>query len=364
MASIKLSIAEPCHENWDAMLPEDKGRFCLSCQKTVVDFTAMNDRQVFDYFKNYQGNTCGQFSNQQLGRELTKPKTHSIGRWKYFWQLLLPAFFAFQKVQAQPKQMGKVAVKPTCKVDKKKPDVIRMGLVAPQHVTKPVTLPGKLIEGKIVNEKNEPLPFASIASTDGKFTTADSSGKFKMLLNDNATLTISQVGYQQKTFTIDSIQTNNISALKFDNGNIVIETTIELNYEVALMGEVVITGYTSVKKSNANGTTSMVQSNQLAKQKTAAPVILQPQLKIFPNPIQPTQNFQIAFTVKKTGNYMLRIADAAGRIVVEEKLNMLNKVQTETINGTALQQAGIYFITLTNPADKKGNALSGRVVVQ
>ena len=49
--SILLHIPEPCHENWDAMTPQDKGRHCQSCNKIVVDFSVMTDRQVLDYFK-------------------------------------------------------------------------------------------------------------------------------------------------------------------------------------------------------------------------------------------------------------------------------------------------------------------------
>ncbi len=39
--TIKINIAEPCHENWEKMLDEEKGKFCLSCQKQVVDFSRM-----------------------------------------------------------------------------------------------------------------------------------------------------------------------------------------------------------------------------------------------------------------------------------------------------------------------------------
>ena len=36
-----LRIASPCHESWDGMTPDGRGRHCASCAKTVVDVTAM-----------------------------------------------------------------------------------------------------------------------------------------------------------------------------------------------------------------------------------------------------------------------------------------------------------------------------------
>jgi hypothetical protein len=36
-----LRITEPCHEPWDAMTPDVRGRHCAVCAKTVIDVTAM-----------------------------------------------------------------------------------------------------------------------------------------------------------------------------------------------------------------------------------------------------------------------------------------------------------------------------------
>jgi hypothetical protein len=40
-AMTTLRIASPCHESWDAMTPDRGGRHCASCDKTVVDVSAM-----------------------------------------------------------------------------------------------------------------------------------------------------------------------------------------------------------------------------------------------------------------------------------------------------------------------------------
>jgi hypothetical protein len=72
-----ISIPKPCHENWDVMTPKDQGRFCLSCEKTVTDFTRMPDYEIINFFKNNKS-TCGRFTNTQLERpydfNTAKPK--------------------------------------------------------------------------------------------------------------------------------------------------------------------------------------------------------------------------------------------------------------------------------------------------
>ena len=75
-------IPEPCHENWDNMTPQDKGRFCASCSKQVVDFSLMSDQQVLNYFKNATGKTCGRFANDQLQRPMIEtPKQKKKAWW-------------------------------------------------------------------------------------------------------------------------------------------------------------------------------------------------------------------------------------------------------------------------------------------
>ena len=60
----QLQIPEPCRESWDKMTPVEQGRFCDSCQKTVVDFTAMSDMQLAAFFKKPStGSVCGRFYN-------------------------------------------------------------------------------------------------------------------------------------------------------------------------------------------------------------------------------------------------------------------------------------------------------------
>lgn len=100
---LNLSIPTPCHENWDTMLPNEKGRHCLSCQKTVVDFTKMTDTQIIRYFQDYKSSTCGRFLDTQLNRPILQPiitKPQSRFAW-LLSALLLPLSSNAQTPQYQ-----------------------------------------------------------------------------------------------------------------------------------------------------------------------------------------------------------------------------------------------------------------------
>lgn len=90
-----LSIPEPCNERWDQMTTEAKGRFCGSCQKTVVDFTAMSDEQVKNYLLDKQNtNTCGRFYASQIGRPLENKNIQIDATWYQQLPIARQVFYA------------------------------------------------------------------------------------------------------------------------------------------------------------------------------------------------------------------------------------------------------------------------------
>ena len=93
-----ISIPKPCHEDWTAMTPNEQGRHCNVCCKTVVDFTGMNDEDVKYFFikKKKEAPVCGRFKNEQLQyKKIQLPyNIHSFTMplWKRFLTACLLAF--------------------------------------------------------------------------------------------------------------------------------------------------------------------------------------------------------------------------------------------------------------------------------
>lgn len=68
---MKITIPKPCHEKWESMTQQEKGKFCSVCSKTVRDFTHDSDDEILDYFSDSSSeNICGNFYESQLNRSM------------------------------------------------------------------------------------------------------------------------------------------------------------------------------------------------------------------------------------------------------------------------------------------------------
>ena len=63
-------MPQPCTENWDKMTPNEKGRHCANCNKTIIDFSKYTDRELLDFISKAQGSICGRISSYQLNRSI------------------------------------------------------------------------------------------------------------------------------------------------------------------------------------------------------------------------------------------------------------------------------------------------------
>lgn len=110
MTPFKLTIAEPCHEKWNEMHPQDAdapaGRFCGVCDKTVVDFTNKNSLEISTILQNSTGKVCGRFNTKDINTvhapQLASTTTGKM-KTRWFAWLTVFAFLGFgKKAEACP----------------------------------------------------------------------------------------------------------------------------------------------------------------------------------------------------------------------------------------------------------------------
>jgi hypothetical protein len=89
---MKVTIKEPCHENWNKMNLTEKGRFCDSCKTEVVDFTEMSKSEIKAYFVNSKSEICVRIEDDKLYDE----KKSKI-RMRPIW-VAAASMFVFSKV--------------------------------------------------------------------------------------------------------------------------------------------------------------------------------------------------------------------------------------------------------------------------
>ena len=98
-----VHITEPCHEDWSNMTEADKGKFCQSCQKIVVDFSMMTDAEVLNYFNKTSKQTCGRFDSHQLMRPLKATKIEQKKSWQWALAAATSLLFFTNRGNAQKK---------------------------------------------------------------------------------------------------------------------------------------------------------------------------------------------------------------------------------------------------------------------
>jgi len=73
----QLTIPKPCNEKWSRMSPTEKGKFCASCRKEVVDFTGLTKQQLIAKVKSNKP-LCGRFKKEQLNKDIKEVEKNSF----------------------------------------------------------------------------------------------------------------------------------------------------------------------------------------------------------------------------------------------------------------------------------------------
>ena len=155
---MKITIPKPCHENWNEMTTQKKGKFCAICAKTVRDFTHSSDQEIFDEMIDSQQNICGRFNENQINRPLEFSLLNSLLA-KFSLGLVMTTA-GITKINAQvckpenptskqQKIVGEVAIAQT------KKDTINQHLILGKVVAQPIEKyePLYVLDGKVISTK-------------------------------------------------------------------------------------------------------------------------------------------------------------------------------------------------------------------
>lgn len=209
---INIDIPNPCHEDWNKMTPEEKGRHCKVCQKTVFDFTSKTDEYIVKTFTE-NTNVCGRFKSTQLKRDLILSRKEKNN----YLSFVASGLFAFlglsnQNVysQGEPKMAQVDSTKNYNKIIDKASSEAK----------------SNFINGVVNGQDKLPLPGANIIiKSTTKGTVTDFDGNFSIEANENDILVISYLGFITKEITVTQ-----------DLSNVIV-----LELEEDISGEMIIT---------------------------------------------------------------------------------------------------------------------------
>lgn len=361
---IMLDIPVPCQEAWDAMTPSDKGRFCSSCAKQVVDFTLMSDSEIINYFLTKSGNTCGRFAGDQLKRALIPVKKEPAKKW---WiALLFPAILSTAKTNAQKKKPFALNEKPaliriepvtiikgdgetgsafcsnTITTVKKEatpnPDAVTGDTVIVTNPFKKLIIMGSIVDAG----NNQPLANASIILKGRSIgTISDANGNFSLTITDydnHSALVISFIGYETKEIPIEAA-----AAVPTTKDEAVITLNPQLTYmNTMLTGEVVVVGY-------------VIQHTPMVKKDTMYTAVKKffrsSVYKVYPNPVNSGSAVQVEFF--KKGAYSIHIMDNNAALVAEQKFTATTDGAITTVMIPAALSAGMYYVQISDERKKK-----------
>jgi hypothetical protein len=153
-----LRIDKPCTENWNEMMPTERGAFCQKCCKQVLDFTNQTNSQIQAALKNSNGKeVCAKITNDQLSslnfefEQWQSSATMNVQRMSFYALLFVFGLSMVSCTSQEDEQRVKTlqqSVSQVLKAEKK--SVQKTARVQPRRIISEVSEPQREI---VVNEK-------------------------------------------------------------------------------------------------------------------------------------------------------------------------------------------------------------------
>jgi hypothetical protein len=222
-----ISIPQPCPARWEQFSSVATGGFCGSCNKTVIDFTGMNDREIIEFFMDKPTRTCGRFRSSQL----TDYTYDSIAESRPGFTLLTGGIAGLLLLISGAPACAQVNANPTQTVAQ--PDV---------HNRTPdnAFVNDHLIRGVVTDEAGNGFPGVSIVlkgTTTGTTTDLNGNFEFPKRLQRGDVLLFSFIGYETKEYTVprnvsEIVEINLPLDVCFTLGEVAVESLYEDNRSI------------------------------------------------------------------------------------------------------------------------------------
>jgi hypothetical protein len=176
----RITIPEPCHEDWNNMTPTEKGRFCVVCDKCLTDFTTLSTPQLFAQVSAGK-NICGRFREDQLNRFIYQhpPKKSGV-----FQLALTSALAIFGGIKANAERHHPIL---TASAERHESQSLKTDGVGKIDTLR--------IKGVVVDEEGKPVPRVTVYLDEFPLESlTDSLGRFNILIREKVlvdTLTLS-----------------------------------------------------------------------------------------------------------------------------------------------------------------------------
>jgi len=319
---LNLQIPTPCHEDWNKMKPEEKGRFCDSCQKCVMDFTNYTDAQLAQFFKSNKGDVCGRFRGEQLDTDIQIPKKR-IPWVRYFFQVAIPAFLFSCESTAQGKVDARIEVGD--KKNKACGDTLKEDTPA-------------LARGRVTDSNGNGIPFCTVmVKGTSRGTSADYLGYFLIKAKPTDILHVSSTGYTMVEVPVSH------------SGAIVLK-------DAPRYGEViVISGMTICRKPKTKKEIRIEKKEIKAPAKTE----VKNSFTIYPNPLQASSRISIKW-MSPVSSQSFYIYDLNGNLIQKEDVAMEGQKES----GFQLKNLipGVYILKAID--EKTGKSSSQKFIVE
>lgn len=309
-----VRIPEPCHEDWNKMKPDSKGKFCHSCSKSVFDFSTKTDAEIKDILLEYKDQkVCGHFKKSQINRPLNirinlfdLPKNISTTKAFAIALFLVFGTFLFSCTDEHGQKVDKI-------------EVVETVTEQPQYSI-----------GMMAVDIPPPPPIDS-AKREGTMMT----GETVIMINEE---------HIDGGISIEEVTTEDVPVMD----SVYLEEVTIVDYLEPLIDSETLSGSVSV----TTGLVSyyVVQPDSVVEDANKT-TNKQSELTIYPNPSN--GEFTVKYQIKKRTNSIIEIYDLKG-ILIKTIVNVTNQHEGNYQIPVSLNEMpnGIYLVSLINGDEK------------